>query len=552
MALAILNELNNELIRVTIAGSALAKDDPRIKKYIPAVQKLGEKAPVFAVLADKLQALTQGAAQESPEALLEAGVLLYSLRYTQGKTDIEGEAVEPDTAAGLIQHKIPYSTFIKVYETYKSSERALRRLIAAKLHTDPRFFPFYSDCFFNRNTPAYSLIVDEIIPGIGRAIVPELLRKLDLKGNVQHAAIFKTLYQLEGKDILPLAEKALAEADTPVKVEALRALGDDAKYEDTLIEYTADKKADIRGAALNSLIKMQSNRVEQIILTELDKKQIGFLETALCLSQSQAVLAKMLEQGQTLLPEWDKNTAKLKTLLRVFARRNESAGLAIIKDLLSDNALYAKMGNPLDLDELLPLLVHADEESGPLPSLEKLELLYALPEHNSCSSRYQLQAAVKLFPPDKVYDIYAPKVKKEKGGWVKTEKGGWTNYVYYLMNAYGVDRYSVDAAPVPDAEKNWDRRWGELLYTKIGLSIFEVLSFIYADDKKLWDKMLHDTLKEAERKKKENIGVTPHVITAGVLLSAVFQNKYPQAQEYYDKFLHLYPKEELDDAMGIE
>jgi hypothetical protein len=57
MALAILIELSEEITRLYIAGSALSVTDPRLKKYIPQLQKLAEKAPVFKALEEKLSSL---------------------------------------------------------------------------------------------------------------------------------------------------------------------------------------------------------------------------------------------------------------------------------------------------------------------------------------------------------------------------------------------------------------------------------------------------------------------------------------------------------------
>jgi len=85
MALPLLNDLRNELERLYIAGSALALDDPRVKRHLPALQKLGERAPVFRNLADRLAALTE--TEASPENLMEAGTMLYSILYSQGRTD---------------------------------------------------------------------------------------------------------------------------------------------------------------------------------------------------------------------------------------------------------------------------------------------------------------------------------------------------------------------------------------------------------------------------------------------------------------------------------
>ncbi|MDR2105191.1 MAG: hypothetical protein LBP51_05490, partial [Deferribacteraceae bacterium] len=65
MAIPVLNELSNELTRIYVAGSPLAKGDPRLSKYIPVLKKLGEKAAVFNSLSERIDALVNGSSDDS-------------------------------------------------------------------------------------------------------------------------------------------------------------------------------------------------------------------------------------------------------------------------------------------------------------------------------------------------------------------------------------------------------------------------------------------------------------------------------------------------------
>lgn len=85
MRIQALYDLQQEIDRLYIAGSKFAKDDPRLAKQLPVLNKLGEKAPVFKKLAQNVEELIQSNALKSSEKLLDTGGLLYSVLYTQGE-----------------------------------------------------------------------------------------------------------------------------------------------------------------------------------------------------------------------------------------------------------------------------------------------------------------------------------------------------------------------------------------------------------------------------------------------------------------------------------
>ncbi|MDR1900974.1 MAG: HEAT repeat domain-containing protein [Treponema sp.] len=539
MALAILNEIQEELNRLSIAGSSLAAGDPRIKKFTAPLQKLGERAPVFNALAERLTLLCGGDGKSSPEALLEAGVLLYSLRYTQGSTDTGGELSEMTYASlPLKQHNIPWSKFEQFKNKELNSKKAVEALYREGIYTDHRLFPFYCSFFFLKNSPAYTTVIEKIIPALGKEIVPAMEAVLDLKGGVPHAAIFRTIYRIEGKAVYPLAEKALAEGEIAVKAEALRCLWEDTRYEETLVAFAGDRKAEIREAAYIALVKMKPAKAEELLLAELDKKQIGALEIPLSLIESSVVYDKMRSMADTMLPAWEKNEAKLKVLLRVFARGNEQKTLEIVKDILYDKDKYAKMANALNLTELYDLLIGKGDDALP-PSKAKLEILCNLPEHEDSALCYRILAAVKLYPAEKVYDMFAPVLKNSKKDGYAIES--------CLAGAYGSFNY-LSLEPIPDSEKKWDRRWADFLLSKAGRSGDQAMLFIYDDDNATWRKFFTAKLREVEQTRKK--GHSLPVYHYGELLSIAFARKRPEAEEYYNKFIAAgIPQAELDAVM---
>src|SRR5688572_2070011 len=94
MSLSVLVQVYDEMRRLAIAGSAVAPGDFRLKKLIPPLEKSGEKAPVFAKVAQAVQAVVDSNDKTASTALLDLTTLVNAILYTQGETGIAGE-LEP-------------------------------------------------------------------------------------------------------------------------------------------------------------------------------------------------------------------------------------------------------------------------------------------------------------------------------------------------------------------------------------------------------------------------------------------------------------------------
>ena len=256
MSLPILNDLKNELERLYIAGSALADNDPRVKKHIPGLIKLGERAPVFKNLADRLTALTQSAA--SSENLLEAGSMLFSLIYSQGRSD-DGAGNEPIEygAAPLIVNNIGFLELNDLLASIKpksyNCHEKLEELYSNNRHRDPRLYKTYVMCVKQGNPQTADIAGRLIIPSLGPSVIPVIRSELNIKGGEGDARLYSVLSGLLGKDILPLSERVLEEGSQEVLAAALYTLRVDGKYNDILNKYAKDRRGIIREAAERAL-----------------------------------------------------------------------------------------------------------------------------------------------------------------------------------------------------------------------------------------------------------------------------------------------------------
>src|SRR4051812_5347674 len=91
MSIPVLIQTYDEVRRLAIAGSVVAPGDFRLKKLVPQLEQAGQKAPVFAKVAEGVSRLVESNEKTSAAALLELATLVNSILYTQGEAGIAGE-----------------------------------------------------------------------------------------------------------------------------------------------------------------------------------------------------------------------------------------------------------------------------------------------------------------------------------------------------------------------------------------------------------------------------------------------------------------------------
>src|SRR5580700_8220763 len=91
MSIPILVQTYDEVRRLAIAGSVVAPGDFRLKKLAPQLEQAGQKAPVFARVAEAVHRLVESNEKSSAAALLELTTLVNAILYTQGETGADGE-----------------------------------------------------------------------------------------------------------------------------------------------------------------------------------------------------------------------------------------------------------------------------------------------------------------------------------------------------------------------------------------------------------------------------------------------------------------------------
>lgn len=528
MSIPVLNELTTELSRVYAAGSRLAIGDPRLRKYIQPLEALGQKAPVFGALAERLTRLVEGDEKSSPENLMELGGLLHSVLYTQGAT-AQGEHTPVDYPQKPLRigGEAPYSQLSQLVQLLDSCLQNHSPLVQhayeSGIYLDPRLYRSYCNALRGNRGYISNYVADVIIPAVGQDMVPFLMDSMFVgdSSSAFDARLFECLYKIQGADVLPLAEEVLKYDSAPMLQQAVYALAEDAKYEEALLSYAADRRSDIRKAAFVSLTRLGSQRGDEMMLAGLEKPNISHLHDALVLTPSEKVMTRarqLLMQDYAALKDaklekGDKSYLRPKTLLRALAAREDPEDMAILEEILGDDAFCSRNHQLVDLHGVIQILIDANTPV-------KSTIVYKTSEKRGDIGNMMLMAP-RLFTPTEVYDrhhkLLTPKTLRD------VLNPMYTSYTAHIPG---------DPQRIPDEQKLWDRRWATKI---IDLTMVSSVSrFIYDDDVKAWKKLLELCVHDVKTRRGA-AGVNSWY-TYIMILNRAFEIKHPDAQKTYDKY----------------
>jgi hypothetical protein len=333
MAIPILQKIDNALADIFVGGSALARGAAGLSGFVPALRKLGVKAAVFNALADRIEAAVTEA---TPEALMEAQLLVHSLRYTQGATSKGAGAYDEVRYAGnpLKTKEYPYleleNLISRIKRPGRSSglKRELERMVEDGSYDDVRFFHAYCKAVRLSSREAAEYIRDTIIPKLGSKIAGYVWGNFSPDGcNVKW--FLRYLAENTQVDIVDMARSALEES-TDSAAEIIEVLGaypdggeeivaqfaenddsdilcavvhafsqmaelakwDDAKFESRIAPFAQNENSDVMDAALEEILKRKKPVLDNAAFIDL---AASYTKSAKALEAVAAVDASSLD-----------------------------------------------------------------------------------------------------------------------------------------------------------------------------------------------------------------------------------------------------------------
>lgn len=346
MSITVLVQVHDEVRRLAIAGGAVAGGDFRLRELVAPLEQAGAKAPVFARVAQSAQAVVDSDERTASAALLDLATLVGAILYTQGETGASGELAALDTAdLGVHETRTSARVVKPLLDALKSAGSGRLELVRDAVERgafrDLRLVKPAVDALDDPYPEIAQLVADKVLPLYGRAIAPQLLSTLDLKGRGGHVHRLRLLHRLDPETTRELVRRAVDEGSKEVRVAAIECLGTTGGDLAILLEQAKAKARDVRAAALKALSAVATPAAEVVAAL---KRAIDGADLELLAGQSsqskipeleEHVLAQADRQLAATLAERDPKlqgpaVERLRLLLRALGGRTDAKAEAFL------------------------------------------------------------------------------------------------------------------------------------------------------------------------------------------------------------------------------
>lgn len=421
MSIAILNQVYDETRRLAIAGSVVATGDFRLKKLVDPLAKAGDKSPVFAKVAQAITKVVDSNEKTSAEALLELSTLVNAILYTQGETGIEGK-LEPIEATDLG----PLES--------QTGARLLKPLLEALTTTGSGRLEIIRDAFergafrdLRLVTPSLKALDDtyaeisefvgkKVLPLYGKAILPELKSKFDIRGKSGHLRRLTLMHMLDPAGTRETVKRALDEGSKEMKVVAIECLGDQSDDLLFLLEQSKAKAKEVRAATYIALAKSDQEEAVAVLQAAIGGNDLKIAVAPIRTNRHPKILKYLLDEAESqialLLQGKEKDKQKLgeqvTRLLNLFECLRQRDDLQteafLLKQFAQQNQLAEIKGEPGGkdiVDRLVNLMA-----GGPKAARKAL-----LDQHLQLGAEqlpYAFVAARRTLTPAQVFDMFSP------------------------------------------------------------------------------------------------------------------------------------------------
>jgi hypothetical protein len=433
MSLSLITDTAAEVHRLTIAGSALASGDFRLRKLLPQLESLGAKAPVFGRIAQGVKAVTEEPdAATAGRALLDLATLLTAIQYTQSQHGAEGE-FEPISSA--VRSWTPtvagYRSLAAVVEALTSTGEGRLEVVQEAagrgLFADLRLMQPAIMALGDRFGQLADFVAEQAIPQFGPVVVPLLKAGFDPKGGVSHARRLRALAAVDREEGRACARAALKGATKEVKVAAIAALAGSKEDYETIVELSKDRVHEVRFAAIQALGSIGDPQAvglaNEILLEAKDGCDVRAREAAALIAKSGdgLVMAKCLDELERHLPRLEGDRLRCYWLLqclegvRTEAVRDRLVGFfrqvfAGIEKTASLNA--RRLGGEFESAEMemltgiASLLLAMDDRVA-----DRVLFEVRTREFNELTW-YALKASTRFMDAEGIFDAFAPLIRE--------------------------------------------------------------------------------------------------------------------------------------------
>jgi hypothetical protein len=317
MSIAVLHEVYTETRRLSVAGSVVAPGDFRLKKLVEPLKKAGERAPIFAKVAEYVEGVVGSNEKNAAEKLLDLTSLVCSILFTQGTTGVEGKLEDIVSSSVKTTKKQVSARMLKpLIEalTTKGSGRleVIRSAIDLGLFSDLRLVRPALGAIDDVYGEIADLIAEKVLPTYGQAIYAELKTSFDPKGKSGHSRRMKLMHAIAPEASREVITESLSTGSAEVKIAAIQCLGDSSEDLSYLIEQSKAKAKDLRGAAYHALCKLPNPEALEVLVKAIDGKDTELVARSIGNQKPATLVAKSLERLKQQIPQLGSIKDKIK------------------------------------------------------------------------------------------------------------------------------------------------------------------------------------------------------------------------------------------------
>jgi hypothetical protein len=281
-------ELASELDRLLSAGARSAVGSDNLRRRARIVEELAVKVPALVPLKEAIDKVLTAPTKEAPTALLELLTRARQMRAGLGDPTTPGDLGSLHEREGC---QTPLSTkrAHELYDTFtgggsgKHSE--LEEAIKQKEIFDLRLQRVLVDALDDKDAGFAETVSKEALPKLGHAVLNDLVAALNIpEGESGDTRRLQSICLIDEKVGAELARKALKEGSLKMVVQALESLPEvvtPTEAEAAGLEFSKDKRATIRAAAIRALRTSKKDEALELVLERARDKSSEVSNAAL-------------------------------------------------------------------------------------------------------------------------------------------------------------------------------------------------------------------------------------------------------------------------------
>lgn len=289
MKVKLLYDLKKEMDRIYIKGIRTARNNTRLSKALPILEKYKDVDPAYHDLLSALKNLVTYNSYDYTEIFATIHKSLnYLLRFN-------GEAIEPNeerteqiplchinelcTSHSYLEMK----PLIEVLSgTGKNRLEVLQKAQEDNLFDDFRIYPFLEKALGDQDSEVVSFVDNIIRNVVGDKMIPFIANHFENSDKRENLRRLDLLHEFNYEGMHELIDEILEGTATQLQNKVIDYISNDVKYEDRILALADNQQKTLREIAYKGLANLKTERAERKLLEvcskSLKKKNKGELE----------------------------------------------------------------------------------------------------------------------------------------------------------------------------------------------------------------------------------------------------------------------------------